>query len=72
MGRARSRPNHKAHEPAVVVQWVRAEPSPLQRLAWQRLWQLLLHGEPAMPAPDEPPLDVADESGSRRHVDDQA
>jgi hypothetical protein len=59
-------------EPDVRVKWVRAEPSPLQRLAWQRLWRLLLQGEPAIPEQDEPPLDVADERGGRKHGDGQA
>lgn len=72
MGRPRSRPTPGVQEPNVTVQWVRAEPTPLQRLAWRRLWQLLLQGDSTTPAPGEPPPDVADESSSREHVDDQA
>jgi hypothetical protein len=42
MGRARSRPTSGVQEPEVRVRWVRAEPTPLQALAWRRLWQRLL------------------------------
>jgi hypothetical protein len=42
MGRARSRPTPEVQEPDVHVEWVRAEPTPLQARAWRRLWQRLL------------------------------
>jgi hypothetical protein len=51
---------------------IKAPPTPLQRLAWQRLWNLLLSNDPDTPAPDELPPDVALESSSMEHVDDQA
>jgi hypothetical protein len=54
------------------VSFIKAPPTPQQRLAWQRLWNLLLSNDPTTPAPGEPPLNVADESASRKHVDDQA
>src|SRR5919109_2880035 len=54
------------------VSILKAPPTPLQRLAWQRLWPLLLQGDPATPAPDEPLPDVADARGARTHADDQA
>jgi hypothetical protein len=72
MERPRGRPTPGVQKPDVRVQWVRAEPSPQQARAWRRLWQLLLQGDPAAPAPDRPPPDVADESGSRKHGDGQA
>jgi hypothetical protein len=57
---------------ATRVSFVKAPPTPQQARAWRRQWQLLLQDDPATLALDEPPLDVADESGSRKHVDDQA
>jgi hypothetical protein len=72
MGRPRRRPTPEVQEPDVRVQWVRAEPSPLQALAWKRLWQLLLQGGPAATMPDEPRPDVADAGGARAYADDQA
>jgi hypothetical protein len=52
MGRRRHPPTLDVQEPDVRVQWVRAEPTPLQARAWQQLWQKLLApydqaGEPA-------------------------
>jgi len=72
MGRPRGRPTPGAQELDVHVEWVRAEPSPLQALAWKRLWQLLLQGGPAATVPDELPPDVADAGGARAYADDQA
>jgi hypothetical protein len=42
MGRPRGRPTPEVQEPDVHVEWVRAEPTPQQALAWRRLWQRLL------------------------------
>jgi hypothetical protein len=72
MGRPRGRLTPGVQEPEVRVEWVRAEPSPLQALAWKRLWQLLLQGGPATTVPNEPPPDVADAGGARAYADDQA
>ena len=72
MGRPRGRSTPGVQEPDVHVEWVRAEPTPLQALAWRRLWQLLLPGDPATPVPDEPPSIMADETGTRKHADDRA
>jgi hypothetical protein len=72
VGRRRGRPTSAAQEPEVRVEWVRAKPTPLQARKWELLWQLLLQGDPAVPVPDEPPLNGADEHGSRRHGDGQA
>jgi hypothetical protein len=72
MGRPRRQPTPDVQEPEVRVQWVRAEPTPLQARAWRRLWELLLQGDPAALAPDEPPSIVADETGTRKHADDRA
>jgi hypothetical protein len=63
MGRRRRPPTPDVQEPDVRLQWVWAEPSPQQARAWRCLWQLLLQGGPAAPAPDEPPPDVADAGG---------
>jgi hypothetical protein len=70
MGRPRSRPTLGVQEADVTVQWVWAEPTPLQRLAWQRLWNLLLRNDPTTPAPDELPPDVPNAGGTRTHAHD--
>jgi hypothetical protein len=52
------------------VSIVKAPPIPLQRLAWQRLWNLLLRNDPTTPAPDELPPDVPNAGGTRAHAHD--
>ena len=37
MGRPRGRPTSDMQEPEVRVEWVRAEPTPLQARSWRRL-----------------------------------
>ena len=65
MGRPRGRSTPGVQEPDVHR---RSGCGPSRRpagLAWRRLWQLLLPGDPATPAPDEPPSIMADETGTQ-------
>jgi hypothetical protein len=63
MARPRARPTTGVQEPDVHVEWTRAKPSPQQALAWRRLWQLLLQGNPAASGTHEPPPDLAAAGG---------
>jgi hypothetical protein len=63
MGRARGRPTPRVQEPEVRVEWVRAEPTPLQARKWERLWQRLL-------APEEQPEEVSPSATAIREGDE--
>jgi hypothetical protein len=64
MGRPRRQPTPDVHEPDVRIEWVRAEPTPLQALAWRRLWQRLLAPNEAdrEPAPSPTAVQAGDET----------
>jgi hypothetical protein len=64
MGRRRRPPTPDVQESDVRVQWVRAEPTPLQARAWRQLWQKLLapDDQDGEPAPSPKAIQAGDET----------